>query len=166
MARGRQFVKKMDNLRWIGLSAMVGALSAGSQAVTALASGSIPETLLRIRGELMVWFDGPSAEGKHIVVSCGLLVVSAGQGTTVVLNPGDDAPAPWLWYWRGSIGYEEVVADVVDVPALTAARVVVDNKSMRKLRPEREIQFVVTNGTGLAAASVNVSLNGRMLLGS
>ena len=164
--RGR-FQKKIDYTRWIGGQVSELAFSASAQGqtfVTAIANHT--ETLMRIRGELTGWLDATSAPGVAIDVACGLLVQPAGTGTGITSSPITDEQAPWLWYERFTLAYEEMVTDVVDVPQMTSVRITVDNKAMRIFRPDREIQFVAEQVTVGSATSCNVSFNGRLLLGS
>ena len=81
------------------------------------------------------------------------------------MDPITDDKASWMWYLSTGIGYEEMVTDVIDVPGMSSVRVHVDNKAMRIIRPEEELQLVVTNTTAISAGSVNVVFTGRMLFG-
>ncbi len=89
-----------------------------------------------------------------------------GQSTTVVSSPITDDSAPWLWYTRFTLGYEEMVTDVVDVPGLSSYREVIDAKAMRVLRPDREVQLVFEQASVLSANNVNVVANFRGLFAS
>ncbi len=169
MARGsRRPAKTIDNLRWSGgVVTTFTSISAGAFGGTVLSAGVPRETIMRTRGEVMVWKDATSAPGIGILVSCGLVLVPEGQGSTVIWDPFSDAEAPWFWHQEVFIGYEEMVTDVVDVPGITSARIVVDSKAMRKANVDEEIQMVVTNTTaGGTAASVNVVGAFRFLLGN
>ena len=162
MARGR--VRKIDNVRWLGFGAQALAMPASAVGAQASSAGSVPETLLRTRGELLVAVDGAQAPGSLVRVGCGLILVPEGTGATVLWSPLTDSDAPWFWYWRGALGYEEMVTDVVDVPGMTSVREVIDSKAMRRVR-NQEIQFVAENVSLSTAASVNIVINGRFLLG-
>ncbi len=121
---------------------------------------------MRTRGNFVCYVDGTEAPGVSAVISAGFLVVPEGTGTTVISEPFGDANAPWFWHTQFVVGYEEMVTDVVDIAGLPVYRETVDSKAMRRIRSDQEIQFVVTNTTLIAALSVNLSLDGRMLLGS
>jgi hypothetical protein len=90
-------------------------------------------------------------------VGVGALVVQAGSGSTVIQSPLSDPDAPWLFYEVMTVGYEEMVTDVIDVPGLTSVRKTIDNKAMRVLRPGREVQLVFENQTLHTATNVNIS---------
>ncbi len=165
VARFQRPVKKINTLRWIGIQSASLAQSAGSIAVTAIAAGTPAETVMRTRGELSCWFDGTPAPGEIVLVSCGLVVVPEGQGTTVIWDPFNDPNAPWFWFEEFTLGYEEMVIDVIDVPAMSGVRKIVDSKAMRKTGPDEEVQFVVTNTTLSGGQDINTSLTGRLLAG-
>lgn len=165
MARSRG-VKKIDNLRWSGFSSAFNGLSAGTGGITAATAGNAPETIMRTRGELTVYTDATQAPGGKVLISAGLIVMPEGTGTVVTSSPFSDSNAPWFWFEQVVIAYEEMVTDVIDVPVMTAARIVMDSKAMRRVRPDREIQLVVENTTLLGAMSVNLHLTGRFLFGT
>ena len=140
-------------------------LSSGSAAGQVLAAGTPAETILRMRGWCKAWIDGLQAPASAVLVTAGLILVPEGQGSTVIWEPFGDANAPWIWYTSFIIGYEEMVADAIDVPTLSSQSVLIDNKAMRKGSPDEELQLVITNSTLAGAASINSSLSGRILLG-
>ncbi len=167
MARARRSGKKIDFVHWHGAVPTSQARAAGTTGVqVAAALSTHPETLLRIRGNVLCYADATQAPGGLIDIGLGLIVVPGGTGTTVTQAPITDADAPWLWYDRFAIGYEEYVTDVIDLPVAAAYRSVIDNKAMRILRLDEEIQFVVENATLGAAMSVNVVASMRLLFGT
>ncbi len=164
MARGR---KKIDYVQW--LTAQEGgalAFGAGTAAVVAYNAGTVAATYLRLRGSLMAYIDGASAPGKLVHIGVGMLIVPEGTGTTVTSSPIADANAPWWYYEVFHLGYEEMVTDVVDVPGISSYRAEIDVRSMRKLRPDQEVQLVFENVTIGTASSVNVAVATRALLGT
>ena len=163
--RSSRFAKKIDILRWDGANHVFLALSAGSVAQTMITDGA-QETLMRMRGELLCSMDATQAPGRLVSVGIGALVVQAGQGTTVNTVPLTDAEAPWLFYESFSMGYEEMVTDVIDAPGMTTFRKTIDVKAMRILRPSREVQLVVQQATLNGSAAIDLSFNFRALLGS
>ena len=164
MAR-RRSGKKIDFTHWTGFSGTSVAQSAGSVGVTLGAAVHEPETLLRIRGEALVFVDANQAPGTRVLVTMGIINVAEGTGTVVNWAPFTDADAPWIWYWSCVVGYEEYVIDVIDCPQLSSNRVVIDSKSMRILR-NQELQFVVENTTLGSATSINAEVSGRILTGT
>ncbi len=162
--RSSQHAKTIEEIRWGGANHVFLGFSSGIAAQTMITDGS-KETLLRIRGEVMCTVDGAQAPGKLVEIAIAALVVQAGTGTTVIQSPLSDPDAPWLFYERFSLGYEEMVTDVIDVPGLSSFRKEVDNKAMRILRPGREVQLVFQNVTLNGGVTVNMSFGFRALLG-
>ena len=71
---------------------------------------------MRIRGNLLAYIDGASAPAKLVSIGVGLILAQSGQSGTVLSSPITDPDAPWIWYERFSLGYEEMVTDQVDIP--------------------------------------------------
>ncbi len=159
------FQKKIDTLHWTYGSFGPVARSAGTTGETVYPAQHLPETIMRIRGEYVAYADATQAPGGQIALGLGLILVPEGTGTTVLWSPITDGDAPWIWVDYAIIGYEEMVADVIDVPGITSVRRVIDSKAMRKVR-NREVQFVVENATTLTAMTANISGNVRLLAGS
>jgi len=150
--------------RWTGANATVNAQPAGTAGRIILAASTRRDTILRTRGEAVVYIDSVQAPGVSALISLGLIVVPEGTGTTVLQSPFTDANADWFWFEQVTISYEEMVVDVVDVPGMSSARLTVDSKAMRIGVPDTEVQFVVENTTLTSAVSVNVSFTARFLL--
>ena len=164
MARAR--VKKIDNVFWGVASGVISALTTGSSAaLNFIAVGTQPATLLRMRGEVLVYADGVQATGGLSRVTMGVIKVPEGSSTTVRYDPETDPNAPWLWYDVAHVGYEEMVDNVVDVPVVSGRRILVDNKAMRRIRPDEEFQIVFTNTTIIGGLSVNCAYLMRVLQG-
>jgi len=152
------------NRHWTPFSsgAIGGTFAAGTVAGTISAAQHDRETLLRTRGNLMAYIDATQAPGKAVLITAGMILVPEGTGATVLWSPTTDGDAPWFWYTAFILGYEEMVTDVVDVPALTGFREIMDSKAMRRIR-NQEIQLVLENTTLATAAAVNLYLAGRFL---
>ena len=164
MARRRG--KKIDFTKWDGATFTFNAQAAGTAALTMLTSSASTETLLRLRGNLAAWLDGTQTPGRGVIIGVGAIVMPEGQGTTVVSSPLSDDTAPWLFYEQFTLGYEEMVTDVIDVPGITSFWKTIDVKAMRIIRPDREVQLVVENITTIGAATVNIEVAVRALLGT
>jgi len=163
----RGSARTMESTRWTGNVFSFNTLSAGSQALTFLtASNDPPETILRIRGDLLAYLDSTATPGARVDVAVGIALVPEGSSTTVVWSPITDVEAPWFLYERFSLGYEEMVTDVIDIPNITGYRKTLDVKSMRIVRPDVEAQIVVEQATLSGADAINLSLSARVLLGS
>ncbi len=164
MAR-RRSGKKIDFVHWTGFSQAITAQAAGTAAFLLAAAQHLPETLLRIRGEWVSYLDGTTAPGVLLDVAMGFILVPEGTGSTVLWSPFTDSDAPWIWWDCMTLGYEELVTDVVDIPAISGGRRVIDNKAMRIVK-NMELQVVLENTTILTADSVNANVCGRILTGT
>ncbi len=162
----RRSGKKIDFVHWTGFAALFGGQAAGTIGVSIFAALHEPETLLRLRGNMIAWVDGSLAPGVNAHIGVGFILVPEGTGSTVLWSPISDSNAPWFWYTKFFVGYEEMVTDVIDVPLLTAYRETIDSKAMRRARADVEVQLVLENVTVNGALSVNASVVGRVLLGS
>ena len=120
-------------------------------------------TLVRIRGEVVCYLDATSAPGTLVQIIYGIIQVPEGSAGAARYSPVADPNAPWLLYGTAHLGYEEMVTDVIDVPGMTSFRHVIDNKAMRIIRPDVELQLVVSNTTVFTAAPVNFAYNLRWL---
>ena len=158
--------KVIDNVFWAGGTTSAFTLAAGSVAVNALVSSAQPFTLLRMRGNLVAFLDGASAPGKAVIIGVGLRMVPEGTGSTVLSAPLTDDEASWIYYSTFVLGYEEMVTDVIDVPGISSFREIIDNKAMRRVKPDTELQFVFENATLATAAAVNIAISCRFLLGN
>ncbi len=165
MARRFEARRRPVNRHWSAMISQTLGQSSGNIAtnVAAVAVVHTTETILRIRGSLTAWIDGAQAPGGAIRVTVGLHRVPEGTGTTILADPQSDADAPWIYYTSFILAYEEMVTDVVDVAGTTSFREVVDNKSMRIIRPDQELQMVWSNVTVGGAMSFNAEFNGRVL---
>ncbi len=154
---------RAPNVHWTGIQGFTAALSAGSVGVLLSSSQHATETLLRLRGNLTAWIDGAQAGGQSVIASIGIHLVPEGTGITVTVDPFGDPSRSWWYYSTFVLGYEEYVTDAVDAAGLSVFREIVDVKAMRIVRPDTELQMVITNTTLVSAASINVSLDARAL---
>ena len=166
MARRRgQFEKKIRFTHWTGFVGSALAMSAGTVGATLFAAAHEPETILRLRGNVLGIMDGAQANGTGARVGIGIIPVPEGTGTTVLWSPLTDADAPWLWYTTFALAYEEMVVDGVQASGASGYRETIDNKAMRIIR-NQELQVVFEQITFGAATDVNLVLEGRSLSGA
>jgi len=92
-------------------------------------------------------------------------LVPEGTGTTVTWSPITDSNAPWYFYTRFHLGYEEAVVDVVAYEGMGAYREVIDAKAMRRIRPDVEVQLVIEQATVGSAHAIQLGMAGRTLFG-
>ncbi len=156
---------KIRNLRWGRSVSRFNAQSAGTAALVFITAADTQDTIMRMHLEICAWIDAVQTPSKLIDVAVGAIVMPEGQGTTVVSSPITDDTAPWIFYERFVLGYEEYVTDVIDSPGLTTFRKTIDVKSMRILRPDREVQLVFEQATIVTAAACNLTVSASVLLG-
>ena len=162
----RRSGKKIDFTHWTPASFYFAAVTAGTpQAGTLHVAQHTPETLLRTRGNYATYVDAVQGTGGSALISCGIIMVPEGTGTTVLWSPFGDGDAPWLWVDYCFLGYEEMVTDVVDVPGITSFRSVIDSKAMRIVR-NQEMQVVIENQTLGSGVNVNAQVSVRTLAGT
>ncbi len=165
MANRFRTQRKIGWKHWTGFTGGATGFAAGTIGVMLAAAQHEPETILRTRGQLLAYVDGTQAPGGLTSVGMGMAIVPEGTGTTVLWSPITDADAPWFWYTRFHLGYEEMVTDVVDVPAVSGYREAIDSKAMRKGPQSTEVQLVIESVTALTAVAINLLISGRFLTG-
>ncbi len=155
--------KKLDHTRWEFSSGYLASAGAGVTAFNFSSVGTNPSTLLRMRGEVSSFASSAASPNTSIHVAYGIILVPEGSGTTVQFAPLSDANAPWLLYGVGLLSYDEKVVDVIAVQQMMAFRHTIDNKAMRIIRPDIEMQLVVENTTVQGAMQLDFSYQLRWL---
>ncbi len=164
--------KKIETVRWTGDVLCSGtALASGAHDANELYQVGDQEaapTILRTHLEFAIWAVSTQVPGRATHWAMGLHVVPKGTGTTILILPLTESEADWFVHRTGVLGYEEPVADAIDVPGMSFQRLTIDSKAMRKLKPGQEIQLVVSSLTvsGLVAMNTNWACQPRMLLGT
>ena len=136
---------------------------------TAAQSNAAGLTLVRVRGELLVFMTSVTAALDSMNCAVGLCIVSDNAfdaGVASIPHPLTDiAWDGWLWYWTGFI---EAVGEIVEANftgnlGATAARIPIDSKAMRKFKQTDNLVGVVeTVESGTIA--VQFRLNCRTLV--
>jgi len=167
MGNQRRSGKKIEQLNWkLGVASALSLAGGNAVAVTVVAAEALQKTLMRIRGEFAAWANGVQAPAISSLLAVGIVQVPEGTGTTVLWDPFVDGDAPWIWFDFGVIAYEEMVTDVIDVPAITGYRRIVDSKAMRRMR-NTELQLVVHNNSVQGGGTnVDFTFGGRFLFGT
>ncbi len=156
---------RRGDLRWVFTQLNFAAISSGGvSAQTAISAGTQPETIMRTRGELLVWIDASPAQGEVQGVGFGLIVMPEGQGTTVISSPISDGNAPFYWFEAFGLASEDT--GVARQEGLHMLRVPIDSKAMRRVRPDKEVQLVMESVAFSGATVVNAIVSFRTLLAS
>ena len=184
MGHSRQSTSRSRSLRrkvgWgtgpkTGVSgAALGFSSSGSQiGAIGAAPGSDGITVIRLRGEMLVYLDTASAldEGFHGAVGVGIFTDAAvAVGVTAVNLPiTDEGWDGWLWhnyfslFSAGAISAAGVSVSGGQSDALKAAiRIEVDSKAMRKI-PVGMTMAVVLERLEVGTATARWNFNSRTL---
>ena len=166
MSNGRsRHAKKIDTVHWTGSTFTFLAQAAGTVGQTLFAAQHLPETLLRLRGRWVGLITAAQGVSGLTNITCGVIQVPEGTGSTVLWSPTTDADAPWIWWDTMFVGHEEAVVDVIGVQAILGNQFAIDSKAMRKQR-NTELQVVLESVTVNQAVSVDVAGEVRALHGS
>ncbi len=163
MANQRRTSGRRADLRWTrGSAAILGQTTAGVFGnSTIITTSERSETIMRTRGEILVWLDASgSVAGDILRWAAGFLIQQEGQ--TPASTPIADGEAPFFWYETGTLAAETAVGNV-GAPS-EMARIVVDSKAMRILRPNQEVEFIYEVVDVVGAPISNASINARFLL--
>ena len=124
-------------------------------------------TIVRIRGELLVWLSTVTTVGDGFTkFSAGIGIVNADAfavGATAIPSPADDDDWPgWMWHHAGAglIGLE--TTEVGRFP-LNGVRIPIDTKAMRVMKQNEVIVGVVAVETEIGTSVLRFIGNTRML---
>ena len=165
---GASRAKKIDFKQWDALPSISLALDTATTIIGGSFAFSIPATILRIRGMLLVTLDN-AAEGDDTFLTAALGMVSsdaAALGATAMPDPGSEPEYPWLW-WASIPLFATQSITGVDPSFSTvsgAARLEVDSKAMRKVKPGESLIWVF-QGTDTVLKDLDVGQT-RVLIGS
>ena len=148
-------------------SVIQSATANGTTLIDTGVEASEPLTTVRIRGELTIWLEVVTTIGDGFTVyHAGIGIVTAdafAQGAGSMPTPGGDDDWPgWMWHHSGAalIGLE--TTEVARGP-LSAVRIPIDSKAMRKIGTN-EVQFgAVQFGGEVGAATASFVMNTRVL---
>ncbi len=165
MARARRSSGRPNDYDW-ELSRMTSlATPVGTISQTEMFLSDTAETLVRVRGEVVVWLDATgSTIGDMMQFAWGLLRAPSGS-SDVGVSPLTEGGANWLAYGLASIGTEVALGNLAAAPGLGAAMRIfhVDSKSMRKLREDESVYFILETADITGAPTVNVGAMFRVL---
>ena len=96
-------------------------------------------TVMRMRGELYVQLDATAVDER------ALIAYGIGKGSTdaitagAVPDPVADQGFPWIWFGFAAISS---LAETAVQPQQLAARLTIDSKAMRKMKPQESLFLV------------------------
>ena len=164
MARQRSSGRKTD-YTWELARGSDFLVAAGGDSVRTVGDFTQAETLIRIRGEVLVWLDPATSEvGDALEVAWGVLRAPTGILSEVGVNPIQDGGAPWVAYGVATLASE--IANFVGVnEGSLMKRFEVDNKAMRKLRDAETLYFVLRTSSIVGSPTMNYGFMLRFLTG-
>ena len=126
-------------------------------------------TIVRIRGELMVWLEAVGTVGDGFTeFAAGIGIVSTDAfdaGAVSIPSPILDKDwGGWMWYTSRSaiVGLSVTESDVVQSP-LGAIRIPIDTKAMRKIEPNNVVVGVIGTRAEVGVATLSFQMSSRML---
>ncbi len=167
MAR-RHTGRVIDFKAWLAIPSWSAAVSGTSTTINGILSFTGPGTILRARGFVQASLDATMQVGDEISMAWGLGIVStdaAVAGATAMPDPGGDADYPWLWWEQMTLRSEETLQGFSW--GLTAQRVDVDTKAMRKFKPGQTLLVInqVTSSSGAPVTNLDIGQI-RVLIGT
>ena len=114
------------------------------------------ETLMRLRGDVIITLDGGgSAATDTIVVAWGVIRSAAGS-SDVGVSPITEGGANWLAYGIATLTTEVAVGSIAASLA-TTVRWPVDSKAMRRLRENESLYVIFESADVVGAPSTNLA---------
>ena len=139
----------------------------GTTLVDTAVEATQPLTLVRVRGELVIWQAVATSIGDGFTsFEAGIGIVSAdaaAQGAGSMPTPGGDADWPgWLWHHSGGSIITFETTEVLRGP-MNAIRIPIDSKAMRKNGTNETLFGAVQFNTEVGTATLNFVMNTRIL---
>ncbi len=138
---------------------------------TSMAAGVLsftgPGTILRCRGFVQAHFDSTAQISDTMTLTFGLGLVStdaAVVGSSAMPDPGGNSDYPWLWW--GSMRLRSELAAGPSAWGISAQRLEIDTKAMRRIKPEQTLVLVVEAASASGAPETVIEFGQtRVLIG-
>ncbi len=128
----------------------------------------VPATILRMRGYVQVSLDATKQVDDRVLVTFGLAIMSTDAfllGPTSFPDPADEPEFPWLWWAQMQL--EAYVTAGEEAWGMTAQRLEVDSKAMRKVKPGQSLVWVAQKSDTAGAVVSNLVFGEtRVLIGT
>ena len=124
-------------------------------------------TLVRFRGELMLWLEVVTTIGDgftRVGAGVGVITSDAFAAGAEPSALGDPDWGGWLWHWAGGAIVGLSVTEAENTGPLSMVRIPIDSKAMRKIGPNETIFASVSTQAEVGAATLNMVFNSRMLV--
>ncbi len=160
--------KTIDFKSWDAIPSINISTGAAGTVIGGSVAFTLPATILRVRGMVNLTIDNESVEPVDTFVALGLAIVStdaATLGATAMPDPAGDADFPWLWWMDVPLTMHEMLAAVPQsITQIGSARVLVDSKAMRKVKPAQSLIWVLSHPDAIQV-DIDIALT-RVLIGT
>ena len=143
-------------------------MGAGKGLVSNAVSSTTRETIVRIRGEIVLWLSLVTAIGDGFTnIGMGIGIVSAdafAAGASAVPGPTSDITWPgWMWNFQMGplIGLSTTESE--NTGQLSMVRIPIDTKAMRKISLNEVVFGMVESGVEVGTAAVDFGMRTRSL---
>ena len=160
--------KEKSWLRMIGATSSLSADSTTLVTATLFAIPAPPFTIMRMLGEYLIT---PTAnvtalDAVRITVGIGLFSADAIiAGGASLSDPAGDEDYPWMYWAEHQVRFTASAAPVgLNANVASSFRVPFDIGSMRKVRPARDLGFVVSYTDVVGAPPITISAGSTRLL--
>ncbi len=155
MARHTQRVRR--NYNWRG-ALVANASQSTSAEELVLATASEAETLVRVRGDLLVGF-ATAADGS--IANVALALMHKPEGFTSIISSVVDLEKSFIWWGAYAIAFDAASPSA----DLVSARVHIDSKAMRKFKANDELVLLMdlTQDSGTPTATIFGGIRGLFM---
>ena len=165
---GRSQRKEKSWLRMIGGTAALTADSTALVTATLFAIPAPPFTIMRMLGEYLITPTAAVTATDEVKITVGIGLFSADAiiaGAASLSDPSGDEDYPWMYWAEHSMRFTAAASPVgLNANVASTLRVPFDIGSMRKVRPARDLGFVVSYSDVLGAPPITFGAAATRLL--
>ena len=127
---------------------------------------NVPDpTVIRIHGEVIINVTARTAANDSCVCAMGMILQSSAAisaGVASMPDPATEIDSSWLWHRQ--VGIRTNVAPPNGTDILGNRMILIDNKSMRKVKPNQGLVLIVRNLVQTGTITFTVVASHRFLL--
>ena len=168
MARNRGRGRTVDYKAWLGMTAVDLTTASAGTNIGGRIDFIAPGTILRYHGYVQAHMDATKVADDTIVLGFALGIVStdaAAVGGVSIPDAFGDPDYPWLWH--GTMFLQSELAAAAESWGLSAQRLEVDTKAMRRFKPGESLVWSVESATVAGAPATHMTTGfGRVLIGT
>jgi len=158
--------KKIDFKSWSDLLGITLTTNAAATILGTSLAFAIPATILRMRGNILLNFDA-AADNSRQNIGIGIGIISSdafAAGVASVPDPLAESDYPWLWWTVMPLVNDLQIAGE-SLQVCVAARVEIDSKAMRKVKPGQSLAVIYQTSAAVTATNIQQG-NIRVLIGT